>query len=346
MNWTRREMMVSCARAMPALAYLSSAAGRAAEPERSSLGIVSYSFSLHRFTDPLPFLEYCHALGAGGVQIAIGARTQDYATALRRQLESKRMYLEGSIRLPKDRPDVERFESEVRSAKECGASVLRTVMLNGRRYEVLQSAEDFRRFAERSWQSLVLAKPVIERHGVRLAIENHKDWRTDELVNILRRANSPQIGVCVDTGNSIALLEDPTEVVEAYAPWALSTHLKDMGVEEYADGFLLAEVPLGTGFLDLPKVVKVLRRARPEIRFNLEMITRDPLKIPCLTKKYWATLANSSGQQLADALRSVRLHAAKKPLPRVSGLSREEKLQREDENVRRSISYARQHLGL
>jgi sugar phosphate isomerase/epimerase len=339
-------MLVGCARAVPALACLSALDGRAGEPERSSLGIVSYSYSLRRFTDPLAFLDYCHTLGAGGVQIAIGVRTQDYANAFRRQLESNRMSLEGSIRLPKDRPDVERFESEVRTAKECGATVLRTAMLNGRRYEVFQSAEDFRRHAERSWQSLVLAKPVIERHGVRLAIENHKDWRTDELVDILRRAGSPHIGVCVDTGNSIALLEDPMEVVEAYAPWALSTHLKDMGVEEYADGFLLAEVPLGTGFLDLPKIIEILRRARPEIHFNLEMITRDPLKIPCLTKKYWATFASLSGQYLAEALRLVRMHATKKPLPRVSGLSREERLQKENENVRRSLSYAREKLRL
>lgn len=346
MNWTRREMMVRCARALPALAGLSPVAGRAAEPEQSSLGIVSYSYSLRRFTDPLAFLEYCHARGAGGVQVAIGARTEAYARDMRRQLESKRMYLEGSIRLPQDRADVERFASEVRSAKECGATVLRTAMLTGRRYEAFQSAEDFRRFTERSWQSLVLAKPVIERHGMRLAIENHKDWRTEELIGILRRAGSPQVGVCLDTGNSIALLEDPMGVVEAFAPWALSTHIKDMGVEEYTEGFLLAEVPLGTGFLDLPKIIEILRRARPEIRFNLEMITRDPLKVPCLTKRYWATSAALPGEQLAHALRLVRAHAAKNPLPRVSGLSREERLQREDENVRRSLKYARERLFL
>jgi sugar phosphate isomerase/epimerase len=346
MNWTRREMLVGCAGAVPALASLSSGAGRAAEPERSALGIVSYSYSLHRFTDPLAFLEYCHALGAAGVQIAIGVRTEAYASQMRRQLESKRMYLEGSIRLPQNRADVDRFAAEVRSAKNCGATVLRTAMLNSRRYETFQAAEEFRRFVERSRQSLELAKPVIERQEVRLAIENHKDWQTDELLDLLHRAGSPQVGVCVDTGNSIALLEDPMAVVEAYAPWAFSTHLKDMGVEEYAEGFLLSEVPLSSGFLDLPKMIEILRRARPEIHFNLEMITRDPLKIPCITQKYWATFASLSGRYLADTLRMVRAHATKKPLPRVSGLSREERLRIEDENVRRSLRYARQRLGL
>ena len=42
----------------------------------------------------------------------------------------------------------------------------------------------------------------------------------------------------------------PLEVVEAYAPHAFTSHLKDMGVEEYPAGFRLAEVPLGQGVLD------------------------------------------------------------------------------------------------
>lgn len=346
MNWTRRELLGGCARTVPALACLSPVIGLAAAPERKSMGVISHSYSLRRFADPLEFLQYCHGLDAGGVQIAIGVRDETYAARLRQELVNKRMYLEGSIRLPRDRDDVERFTSEVRSAKACGATVLRTVMLNGRRYEVFNTAEDFRRFADGSWQSLELAKPIIERHQMRLAIENHKDWRTDELLNLLRRADSPYVGVCIDTGNSIALLEDPMEVVEAYAPWAFSTHLKDMGVEEYADGFLLAEVPLGSGFLDLPKIIDMLRRARPEVHFNLEMMTRDPLKIPCLTKKYWATFANLPGRHLADTFRMVRTHAAKEPLPRVNALGREEKLKREDDNVRRSLRYARERLGL
>ena len=68
-----------------------------------------------------------------------------------------------------------------------------------------------------------------------------------------------------------------------------------MGLEEYRQGFLLAEVPLGTGILDLPRVVRALRAARPEIRLNIEMITRDPLKVPCLTEGYWVTFADLPG---------------------------------------------------
>src|SRR5207248_5436120 len=120
--------------------------------------------------------------------------------------------------------------------------------------------------------------PVVKKHRVRLAIENHKDRRVPELLDLLKRISSEHVGVCVDTGNNIALLEDPMEVVEALAPFAFSTHLKDMAVKEYEEGFMLSEVLLGDGFLDLKKmVVSVLQEGNPKIQFNLEMITRDPL---------------------------------------------------------------------
>jgi L-ribulose-5-phosphate 3-epimerase UlaE len=150
----------------------------------------------------------------------------------------------------------------------------------------------------------------------------------------------------VDVGNNIALLEDPMEVVEALAPYAVSTHLKDMAVQEYEEGFLLSEVPLGEGFLDLNKMIARLQRANPKIQFNLEMITRDPLKIPCLTKNYWATMADVPATQLAAALALVRSNAAKKPLPHTTGLDVDHQLVLEDENVKASLAYARQQLGL
>jgi sugar phosphate isomerase/epimerase len=295
------------------------------------------------FGDAQRFLEYCRDLGAAGVQVGIGARDRDGVAKLRKTAEDAGMYLEGSLRLPQDHADVTRFEAEVRMAKDAGAAVLRTVASSGRRYETFDSAEAFRSFAKLAHDSLALAEPVVAKHDVKLAIENHKDWRVGELLDLLKRISSRHVGVCLDFGNSIALLEDPAAVVAAYAPWTFTTHLKDMAVAEYADGFLLSEVPLGTGFLDIPALVAVVRKAHREVRLNLEMITRDPLKVPCLTRKYWETLDGVTGRELADALVRVRKNAAK-DLPRVSGLSPEKQLAAEDDNIRRCLDYAAQQL--
>ena len=51
------------------------------------------------------------------------------------------------------------------------------------------------------------------------------------------------------------------------------------------------------------------------------------------------------GRRLAAMLALVRTHAAKKPLPRITELSKEEQLRREDDNVRQSLRYAKDRLG-
>jgi hypothetical protein len=79
------------------------------------------------------------------------------------------------------------------------------------------------------------------------------------------------------------------------------------------------------------------------VRLNLEMITRDPLRVPCLGEKYWATFDGVPGRQLARALAAVR--KVGRPLPRVSDLPQERQLAVEEENVRRSLAYARERLG-
>jgi sugar phosphate isomerase/epimerase len=329
-----------------------------AEPERKrpGIGIVIHSHGLHRahrptpdapdFNDPVVYLDHCVALGAAGVQTRIGVRDAAFLTRLRAQIEKQGLYLEGIVALPRDEDDIRRFETELRCAKDAGATVIRTVTLSTRRYETFATMEAFRAFAQRAGQALQRAEPVAARLGVRLAVENHKDWRIEELLGLLKRLDSAHVGVCLDTGNSIALLEDPLEVVKAYAPWAFTTHFKDMGVAEYADGFLLAEVPLGQGFLALPEMLALLAKAGRGARINLEMITRDPLRVPCLTPKYWATFESLPGRHLAATLALVRARAARRPLAVVSGLPLAAQLQAEEENVRQSLKYAATTLGL
>jgi sugar phosphate isomerase/epimerase len=357
MQMNRREALVACLEALPALGALAAPLEAQEVYKGKRLGIVEYSFGLRLaadrttkkgagLTDPLAFLEHCHKLGAGGVHLGMGVHGKSYTSAFRTKLDDLHMYFEGTIRLPRDRSDLERFEAELRTAREAGATVMRTVMLSGRRYESFDSADAFRKAGEKAYQSLGLAEPLVARHDLRLAVENHKDFRTFEQLDIIKRLGSRHVGICVDTGNNIALLEDPLHVVKALAPYAFAVHLKDMAVAEYDQGFLLAEVPLGDGFLDLKQMVDTLSRARPAIHFSLEMITRDPLKVPCLTPKYWATSEELPARYLAQMLALVRKHAAKKPLALVSGLSKEQQLAVEDSNVRNSLAYARQHLDL
>lgn len=330
------------------------ALAEADEKPNQPLGLVIHSYAVRSskplppdfppINNPLAFVEHAAVLGAAGIQTRIGTPDAAALDRLKESVARHGMYLEGIVALAKDDADVARFEAEVVAASRAGANVVRTVCLSGRRYEQFTTRKEFDEFAERSWKSLVLAEPIVARHQVRLAVENHKDWRIEEMLGWLKRLDSPWVGVCLDTGNSIALVEEPHAVVEAYAPWTMTTHLKDMGVAEYDEGFLLAEVPLGAGFLDLPWIVATLRRRRPEVRLNLEMITRDPLRVPCLTEAYWATMSHVRAAELAEALTRVRKHRVAGELPVVSKLPPREQLQAEADNIDRSLRYAKHKL--
>ena len=339
----------------PAWAPLSTELG-AAQP-RSRLGIASASFTQRMraerrggaekpFSDPFHFLEYCHQLGAGGVEIAAESLHPDSRKRFRRRVESAGMYVEVAVPLPHDQSDLSSFRDSLRAAKGVGASVVRTTLLTRPRYVALDSTEELRRFAQQSRKSVTLAESALRRRRMKLAIENHRDMRIEELLSMLKQVSSEFVGVCIDPANSLALLESPAEAVEKLAPYAISVHLKDIAVKESADGFLLSEVALGEGFLDLRAIVEDLRQARSNIRFNLEVMTDDPVEIPCLAGRYWPTMGRVSGWRLASILNLVQRKQQAKPLPRVSDLSPQERIQLEDENVRRSLAHASAVLGL
>lgn len=281
-----------------------------------------------------------------GIQTTVGGWAEDFAKQVRNEREKLGMYLEGSIGLPKDASDLVRFEKEVRLAKEAGATVLRTVCLSGRRYENFKTEAEWITFKENSLKSIQLAEPIVRKYQVRLAIENHKDWKAAELAQLIQNLSSEWVGVTLDFGNNVSLLEEPMEVIRTLAPYAYSTHVKDMGVMAYDKGFLLSEVELGKGIVDLKTAVELCQKSNPQVTFSLEMITRDPLEIPCLEDSYWVTFENEKAKDLAKILRLIRDQSFSGELPQVKNLNPEQRLAFEEENVVKCLAYSKSQLSL
>jgi L-ribulose-5-phosphate 3-epimerase UlaE len=243
-------------------------------------------------------------------------------------------------------PDTAEFERVLAAAREAGARAVRTVCLSGRRYENFNTLEQWNSFAADSRAKIARIAPLAERLRMPVGIENHKDWTVEEMVPLMQRYASDYLGVCIDWGNNMSLLDDPIELVEGLAPFAVNSHIKDMAVEECEDGFLLAEVPLGQGMLDLERILAVIGKHRPGTRFSLDMLTRNPLKVPCLTEKYWVTFPDRNGKYLARTLAMVRAHKPSKPLVYADDMPAAARNEVEAASVRKCLDYARDTLGM
>jgi sugar phosphate isomerase/epimerase len=318
---------------------------------KSKLGIATTSYmGVWRPKDTYEFLEHCHSLGAAGIQagihgdIAGEATTRAEISRIRNRAEQLGMFIEAMVPMPRGN-DTAAFEQALKDAREAGAVALRAACLGTRRYETFATLEAWQQHVKESHQSIQAALPLLEKYRLPLGLENHKDWTADEMASLMKKYSSEYFGVCLDFGNNISLLDDPMYVIEKLAPYTVTTHLKDMSVDNCSDGFLLSEVLLGQGYIDLPRAITLVKQARPNARLSLEMITRDPLPVPCLGDKYWASFPDRNGLYLARTLRFVATHKAK-PLPHISQLAHSDQLRVEDQNVIDCLKYARENLGL
>ncbi len=341
------------------------AAGEAVGAGRSAMGLVTYSLNHYLAqaaataasirSEPgagpnrVPastVLEAALRLSrAGGIQADIGLLGLDGAGRLKEQAAEAGMFLEGMVAPPKA-PDDEGFEAAVRATVAAGATVARAVLFPGRRYENFRSLEAFHEAERKAAAQLGWAEPILRRHRLKLAVENHKDQTAAEKLRLLERFDPEWIGLCLDFGNNLALVEQPLETIQALAPRTFTVHIKDQGVVETANGFLLADAALGQGSLPLAEMVRTVRVANPSARFHLEVITRDALKVPIYTEAFWDVFETRPAVELARFQQYLKLGAAREEFPIISALPTAGRVAAERENVAASFAFARAHLNL
>ncbi|MEN6478874.1 MAG: TIM barrel protein [Anaerolineales bacterium] len=103
-------------------------------------------------------------------------------------------------------------------------------------------------------------RPALAAAEVTLAIENHDRFTARTLADIVCRADSPAVGVCLDTVNSFGELVGPSVVVDTLAPYVVNLHLKDFTVSRAPHGMrmIIEGRPLGQGRLDVRWLLETL----------------------------------------------------------------------------------------
>jgi sugar phosphate isomerase/epimerase len=99
-------------------------------------------------------------------------------------------------------------------------------------------------------------------HRVVLAIENHIDFTSEEIYQILERVDSEFLKVNFDTGNAMRMLEDPVKAARRLGPYTVATHTKDVEACRHVspdEWYFFSSVPVGSGLIDIAGVVEALR---------------------------------------------------------------------------------------
>jgi 3-oxoisoapionate decarboxylase len=294
-------------------------------------------------------VEYAHEKGLGAAHTTLPQDLNPEGIAkLRRQVEKYDMRLTVGLRTAKSDADLPKYEAAVKACAEMGGRVECVHdPFSGRRYEQFKSAAEFHAFDAACKAAVQRVEPILRKYKMRLAIENHKGWRSDELAAWVKSTGSEYVGVCLDLVNNVSLIETPQQTIDTLAPYTIFVSFKDIGVDLYPEGILLSEVPFGEGHLDLAGIVARFQKKDPKMLFQLEMLTRDPLKVPVFTEQYWKVYDDKSPvppKDLAMLIAWVRNNPPKRPLPRTSGLSPEGVLALEDKLNQECIDYARAYL--
>jgi sugar phosphate isomerase/epimerase len=293
-------------------------------------------------------LDLTEKFWAGGAQVdfsQLESHDPAYLSRVRARADKAGLWLELSVP-SRYLESADAYAQMAGVAGALGVDRIRVALLYGRRYESFATRDAWAEFDTKWRRHLAAIRRVVEKHPVRIGIENHKDFTGRELAELLTTLDSDRFGACVDFGNNISLLEHPMDTIRALAPFAVTTHVKDMAVRRADGGFELSEVPLGDGLVPLADAVAAIRAARPDARFCLEMITRDPLPVPYQLEKYWIAVDRPAPSALARFEQDVLGKAWKDALPRISHLSKTAQVDAEDDNVRRSVKYAKDVLEL
>jgi 3-oxoisoapionate decarboxylase len=145
--------------------------------------------------------------------------------------------------------------------------------------------------------------------GLTLAIENHQDFGSEELLELVH-ALGDHVGIVLDTGNPFAVGEDPVAFVTRAADRIRHVHLKDYVAQFTDEGYRLVRCAIGDGAVPFTEIVDVLSSVRrgTTLTASLEPGALESRHIRVFTDSWWAGYPPRSARELGVMLGRLRAH--------------------------------------
>lgn len=262
---------------------------------------------------PLGLMDAAVEMKLAGVEFALSALVPSFEGAWidtgerrfdpKEELEKRRLRFVADYGVILDN-DAQHLRDYLRLAAETGAKVVRAVispLLCGDRRRLEGGWEAY---LDRIVARLKEILPEAEEHGICIALENHQDATSDDLLQLAERVNfSPSFGVTLDTGNPLAVGEDPVEYTERIAPLIRHIHIKDYTIHFAPEGYRLARCVAGQGVIDFPTILRIVHANGHDVLPANEVAAQATRTIALLESDWWAHYPSDHARYLVPALR-------------------------------------------
>ncbi|MDD9269658.1 sugar phosphate isomerase/epimerase family protein [Paenibacillus sp. GCM10023248] len=202
------------------------------------------------------------------------------------------------------------LKDALQMADRVGALTVRTVVggakFGGDRRHMVGSWQPFLQSILRSFQEVMdSANPA----GANLAVENHQDLASEELLWLCENISSKKFGITLDTGNPLATAEEPVEFFRRVAPYVKNVHLKEYAIYSSEEGYRLVRKPLGQGVINFPELLGIFDEVNPQVTMSVEHGALEARHVRVLQEDFWNEYPERSARQLTGLLRFVKNHA-------------------------------------
>lgn len=105
--------------------------------------------------------------------------------------------------------------------------------------------------------------PKLKKQNITLGIENHDRFRAEELGKIMDAISDENVGICLDTVNSIGAGEGLDWVTTILAPYTVNLHIKEFSIKRFSHnmGFAVSGAPAGEGMMNLHSIMRALEKS-------------------------------------------------------------------------------------
>jgi sugar phosphate isomerase/epimerase len=197
------------------------------------------------------------------------------------------------------------FANSIRIANGLGAKIIRfalTPILCGDRNA---AGDRWHQLVDSTWTKLAELAPMAAQHGLTIAIENHQDFTSKELVHFCVETG-PNVGIVYDTANSFPVAESPLDFTRVIAPHVRYMHLKDYNVQFTDEGYRLIRCASGDGAVPFKEIVEVLAQHHESLPAAIEIGALEARHVRLFTPDWWHGYAPEDASALAAALLAAR----------------------------------------